>query len=66
VPDLSAVTGSIKIVAKQMPRQDKNRFLFGSDSSWGNQEAQVKFIDTLKTLNDDYKESIFHRNVGFL
>ena len=28
--------------------------------------AQVKFIESLKTLDDDYKESIFNRNVGFL
>jgi uncharacterized protein len=45
---------------------DRNRFLFGSDSPWGNQKAQVDFINNLKTVSDDFKEGVFHRNTNYL
>ena len=45
---------------------DRNRFLFGSDCPWGGQAEQVRFIESLKSINDDFKEGIFHRNASLL
>lgn len=45
---------------------DQNRFLFGTDSPWSSQKAQVEFIKNLPVIDDDFKEKILCKNVNLL
>lgn len=47
-------------------RHDRKRFLFGTDSPWGDQRAQVEFIRNLPDIDENFKEGIFFRNIAFL
>jgi predicted TIM-barrel fold metal-dependent hydrolase len=47
---------------KILAGHDRQRFLFGTDSPWGDQKAQVEFIRDLPEIGDDFKEGIFFRN----
>jgi hypothetical protein len=49
-----------------LSRHDRQRFLFGTDSPWGDQKAQVEFIRNLPDIDEDFKEGIFFRNVALL
>jgi predicted TIM-barrel fold metal-dependent hydrolase len=51
---------------KILSSHDRQRFLFGTDSPWSDQKAQVEFIKNLPTLDDGFKEGILCRNVGLL
>lgn len=51
---------------KILAGHDRQRFLFGTDSPWGDQKAQVEFIRDLPEIGDDFKEGIFFRNAAYL
>ena len=51
---------------KILSSHDRQRFLFGTDSPWNSQKAQVEFIKNLPTIDDNFKEGIFSRNAELL
>lgn len=61
---MSEVEASLR--GRILSRHDRQRFLFGTDSPWGDQKAQVEFIRNLPEIDDDFKEKIFCGNIPFL
>jgi predicted TIM-barrel fold metal-dependent hydrolase len=45
---------------------DRQRFLFGTDSPWSDQKAQVQFIKNLPAIDDGFKDGILFGNAGLL
>jgi hypothetical protein len=51
---------------KILSGHDRQRFLFGTDSPWSDQKAQVAFIKNLPAIDDGFKEGILCTNVEHL
>jgi len=49
--------------AKELFRQNEDRFLFGSDSPWRDQKKYVELIRDSDTLTGEQKEKLLFRNV---
>ena len=49
--------------AKELFRQNEDRFLFGTDSPWRDQKKYVGLIRDSDTLTEAQKEKLFFRNV---
>lgn len=57
---------SVSLIRRFMERHPPERFLFGTDSPWTDQEKELRFLLSLPFLGDGAREMITHKNAARL